>query len=124
MIGREQPSLPVTLAIVGTEREAGGSHELDAVELLQEIEVPEVAPEFTIGDRLQADLLLLAHGTLDGAVLDGLQLLGGEGAGFRLGARFAQLGRTKEAADVVGVKRRADHAASLRRQPCAVRSNV
>ena len=86
--------------------------------------MPEVAPEFAIGDRLQVDFFLLAHGTLDRAVFDRAQLFGGERAGLGLGARFAQLGRAEQAADLVGVKGRAGHAASLRRQPCALRSNV
>ena len=43
---------------------------LDAVELLEEVDVEEGAPELAVGDALEADLLLAAHHLADGVVLD------------------------------------------------------
>src|SRR5260221_2190204 len=98
--------------VLGVEGHAGGSDELDAVELLEKIEMPEVAPELAVGDRLQADLLLALHGARDAAVLDFLQFLRRD----LRGARVAQLGRTQQAADLVGVEWRSRHAGLLARQ--------
>src|SRR5258708_38805961 len=80
--------------VLGVEGHAGGSDELDAVELLEKIEMPEIAPELAVGDRLQADLLLALHGARDAAVLDFLQFLRRD----LRGERVAQLGRTQQAA--------------------------
>ena len=49
---------------------------LDAVEPPEEIEVPPGAAELAVGDRLEADLLLLLDDALDLAVLDRLELGG------------------------------------------------
>ena len=74
---REQaPSLPVTRSIIGLgcaslELDlALAKIGLDAVERAEEIVVPEGAAEFAVGDRLEADLLLLVDDLLDLAVLD------------------------------------------------------
>src|SRR5258706_9315758 len=104
--------------VLGVEGHAGGSDELDAVELLEKIEMPEVAPELAVGDRLQADLLLALHGARDAAVLDFLQFLRRD----LRGARVAQLGRTQQAADLVGVEWRSSHAGLLAR-PSSLSAN-
>ena len=49
---------------------------LDAVELAEEIEIPERAAEFAVGDGFQPDRLLLLDDRLDLAILDRVQLLG------------------------------------------------
>src|SRR5262252_8418528 len=60
----------------------------DAIKSPQEIKVPPRTTEFTVGDRLQADLLLLADDTLDFAVFDGGQIGRGN---LALGATRAHL---------------------------------
>src|SRR5687768_2669521 len=76
--------------------------ELDAVEAVQEVDVPPVAAELAVGDRLQADVLLQLHRLADRLVLGGLQLAGGGGALAHLLAQVVQLMGTQQAADVVG----------------------
>src|SRR5258708_29251146 len=98
--------------VIGIEGHPGWPDELDAVELLEKIEVPEIAPELAVGDRQQADLLLALHGARDAAVLDFLQFLR---RNLR-GARVAQLGRTQQASDLVGVELRSAPAGLLPRQ--------
>ena len=56
--------------VLGVEGHATDRHELDAIELLEEIQVPKIAAELPISHRLQADRLLLLHRLADGAVFD------------------------------------------------------
>ena len=105
MIGREQPTFPVTVAMGGHvlgagEGQADGRLQRHAVQLLHEVEVPVVAAEFTVGDGLQADRLLARDGLADGIVLYALQV------GALCLAGGDELGWAEEAADVVGVIRR------------------
>ena len=51
--------------------------------------MPPVAAELAVGDALQADVLLPAHGFRDRAVLDGRQLVGLEFTGLELAPRPA-----------------------------------
>ncbi len=80
--------------------------QLDAVETLIEIELPPGAAEFTVGGELQPDLLLLADGLVDLAVLDFGQLRVGDPALGVLGARFLERRGAQQTADMVGAKRR------------------
>ena len=48
---------------------------LDAVELTEEIVIPEGAAEFAVGDGLEADVFLAADDLFDFAIFDGLELL-------------------------------------------------
>jgi hypothetical protein len=47
---------------------------LDTLQFLEEVDVPEGAPELAVGDALKTDVFLLADDGLDLAVLDRLQL--------------------------------------------------
>src|SRR5215472_12744001 len=82
----------------------------DSLDLLREIEVPEIAPVLAVGDRLEPDRLLLRHHLADTAVLDRGELAGRQLPGLRLGARRDQLGRPEKTSYLVGAERRAAHA--------------
>ena len=75
------PSLPVTRSIIGFGFDALeldlalAEIGFDAVELAEEIVVPEGAAEFAVGDGLQADVFLLLDDGFDLAVFDRLELL-------------------------------------------------
>jgi hypothetical protein len=72
--------------------------------------MPVVAPEFSVGDRPQADRFLPRDRTADRFVFDCLEVR-------ILGlARGDELGRAQQAADMVGVKRRYAHAPILQTQ--------
>ena len=90
---------------------------LDAVELAEEVVVPEGAAELAVGDRFEADLFLLADDLLDLAVLDRLELVGADLAALAFRPRLLQRGGTQQAADMIGAERRLgaghDYAASL-----------
>jgi hypothetical protein len=79
---------------------------LDAVELAEKIVVPEGAAKLAVGDRKQADLLLLANDRGDLAVFDRLELIGADLAALALRAGLFQRGRTQQTANVVGAERR------------------
>ena len=83
-----------------------GGVALDPGQAFEEIEMPPRAPVFAVGDRLKADLFLLLDDLLDLAVLDLLELRGGDGAGLALRARVFDGRRAQDAADVVGAERR------------------
>ena len=51
-----------------------GLDDLDAFKPAEEVEVPPGAAELAVGDRLQADRLLLLHDVADRLVLDGAKL--------------------------------------------------
>src|SRR5262249_24959420 len=78
---------------------------LDAVELLEEIDVEECAAEFPVGDALQPHVLLELDDPADCRVLELAQLLLRNLAGGMPVARLEQLFRAQEAADVVGSER-------------------
>src|SRR4029077_9507734 len=46
----------------------------DIGEFEQEVAVPALAPELTVGDDVEADVLLQLHGAADFRILDGAQL--------------------------------------------------
>jgi hypothetical protein len=68
--------------------------------------VPGAAAQLPVGDRLQADGLLLRDGLADGRVLDRAALTVGDLATLEAGARIGDGGRAQEAADVVGAEGR------------------
>ena len=84
---------------------------LDAVELAEEIVVPERAAKFAVGDGFEADLLLLLDDLLDLAVLDGLEFCRRDLAALAPGARLLERRRAQQAADVIGAegRRGAEH---------------
>ena len=76
-----------------------------AVQLRQEVQVPPVAAEFAVGDALQAQGFLLAHGLGDGLVLGRLQRRGIDLAALELRARGGERSGAQQAADLVGAER-------------------
>ncbi len=78
---------------------------LDAVEPEVEIIMPPLAAQLAVGRELEPDLRLLGDQRLDLAILDGLELLGGDLACLPLGARGFEFGRAQKTADVIGAKR-------------------
>src|SRR5262249_41131294 len=82
--------------------DALGHEPLDAVEMLQKIEMPPRSAIFAVGRELEPNLLLLARDLLDLAILDLAQ--GGRGnlAALTLGACPFERRRSQQAADVVG----------------------
>ncbi len=84
---------------------SAGLH-VHAVQHAHEIEMPEGATRFTVGDNLQADLFLHLDEFRDLRIFDGAQ-------GRRIGAGGACLGnraRAKKTADMVGAERWCRHA--------------
>jgi hypothetical protein len=79
---------------------------VDPAQLVDEIHVPRGATELAVGGRLQPDLLLLAHDVADRRVLDPAELIGVDPPLGEVLARLEQLGRSQEAADVVGAEGR------------------
>ncbi len=77
---------------------------LDAIELAEEVVVPERAAEFAVGDRLEADLFLFPDGLFDLAILDRLEFSRIDLAALALGARLLQRGRPQQAADMIGAE--------------------
>ena len=78
----------------------------DARQPLDEIGLPGRPAELAVGDRLQADGLLLADQGLDLAVLDVLQGIAIDFAARALATRLLQRGGAEQAADVVGAEGR------------------
>src|SRR5467141_961589 len=79
--------------------------QLDAVEAVDEVDVPPVAAELAVGDRLQADVLLQLDGFLDALVFHGTQRRMIDLALPVPGARGMECLRAQQAADVVGAER-------------------
>src|SRR6266699_1057789 len=79
--------------------------QIDAVEAVNEVDVPPVAAELAVGDRLQADVLLQLDGVLDAFVLHGAQRRTVDLALLVSGARGMECLRAQQAADVVGAER-------------------
>jgi hypothetical protein len=74
----------------------------DAVERVDEVHVPRRAAELAVGGGVQSDVLLHAHDVADRLVLDGAQRLVVDPAGGVILAGAQEVGRTQQAADVVG----------------------
>src|SRR5215470_1992647 len=83
-----------------------GGVELDPVEPLVEVELPPSAAELAIGRKLEPDLLLLLDDLLDLAILDRLELGGGDLTLLALPSRLLERRGAQEAADVIGAERR------------------
>src|SRR3989442_12030903 len=79
--------------------------QLDAVEAVDEVDVPPVAAELAVGDRLQADVLLQLDDAPDVLVLGLAQLFSRDFAFFPLRADLVQFTRAQQAADMVGAER-------------------
>src|SRR5581483_1179857 len=80
--------------------------ELDAVKAVDEVDVPPVAAELAVGDRLQPDRLLERDRLADALVLDRAQRGRVDLALLRLCARGMELLRAQQAADMIRPKRR------------------
>jgi len=78
----------------------------DALKMFQKIEVPVSPAELAVGDRLQADRLLLADEGHDLAVLDRFERGVGDLRTFALLTGELQRWRPQQAADHVGAERR------------------
>ncbi len=87
------------------ELRAGERLERHAVELLHEVEVPEITPQLTVGDRLQADRFLARDHRADRGVLGGAQRGRIDLAAAELLAGAAQGGGAQQAPHVVGTER-------------------
>src|SRR2546426_8981516 len=79
--------------------------QLDAVEAVDEVDVPPVATELAVGDRLQADVFLQLDGLPDAFVFHGAQRRTVDLALLVPGARGMECLRAQQAADVVGAER-------------------
>src|SRR6516165_3083272 len=80
--------------------------DFNTLKLAQKVRVPKVAPKFTIGDALHADVFLHFDGISDAAIFDIAQLPGPDLALLILIAGSPQLRWPKQAADVTSAKRR------------------
>ncbi len=78
--------------------------DLDVVQHPVEVEMPPGAAEFAVGDGFEPDLFLLLDDLDDLAVLDFLELRGGDLALLALGARFLHRRGAQDGADMVGAK--------------------
>src|SRR5438128_10945129 len=93
---------PLRLGLHAVELDALlGLVNLDAVEHPEKVEVPPGAAELAVGRKLKAELLLPLDDLLDLAVLDRLELDGGERAVFALGPGFLGRGRRRAAPGIV-----------------------
>jgi hypothetical protein len=104
------------------ERRAGARRELEASagrrrrgdrarrahprELVGEVGQPRGTAELAVGRRAQAESLLQPDGARDRVVLRSAQLVVVQAPGGVLVASTDQLGRSKEASDVIGAERR------------------
>ena len=100
---RGRRELDVALLVVERDREIAGLFR-DAVELVDEVHVPRRAPELAVGDRLETDLLLPAHGLADRVVLEAPQRVPVDAAGGEVLTGSQHLWRAQQAADVVGAE--------------------
>src|SRR5690348_2204707 len=78
----------------------------NAADLVKEIHVPRAAAILTVGDALEADVLLHLHRASDGFVLNPAQFCSRDAALLMPLARLKYLLRPQEAANVIGAKRR------------------
>ena len=95
----------VDLAGCAVEAGTDAAARLDAVDLLQEVDVKVGAPEFAVRDPLQAEVLLKSDDLTDRAVFDVAQLRLGDSAFLVPLACIEKLLRPQEAADVICSKR-------------------
>src|SRR5437764_8482811 len=79
---------------------------LDAVELAEEVVIPEGAAELAVGDGLEPDLLLTLDDLGDLVILDRRELIGADLATLMLRPRLLQGGGPQQASDVIGAERR------------------
>jgi hypothetical protein len=94
---------PYRLGLAALEPDSMFSGErLHAVQARQEIDVPEFAPEFTVGNAFEADGLLLGDHFPDRTVFERFQFFRPDLAAFSFSARLPELWRAEQAADVVG----------------------
>ena len=75
-----------------------------AAHLIQEIHVPGRAAEFAVGDAFQAQVFLLADDVADRLIFDAAQIGLADAAALFVFASLQQLGRTEQAADVIGAE--------------------
>src|ERR1019366_6036602 len=78
----------------------------DAVQCIEEIEVPELAPELTICERLKTDGFLFRDEFDDEFVFHQFQLPGRDGTALKPGSCVFKFGRTKQPSNVIRTKRR------------------
>src|SRR5437762_624944 len=86
-----------------------GGVTLDAVEMLEKVEVPPRAAVFAVGRELQPQPFLLGNDLHDLAVLDLAELRGGDLTLLPLGSRILERRRAQDAADMVGTERWSGH---------------
>ena len=86
-----------------TERPGRGVHPIEAAD---KIDVPPVAPELAIGDRLQSDRFLQGHDLADAFVFDRAERGAIDLSSRAAYARVLQLLRAQETPDVIGAKGR------------------
>ena len=96
--------IDLALGAVKVRRQAAAS--LDAFQLLEEIDVKVSPPELAVGDALEPDVFLQADDIGDRRVFDGAQRCLADLSSPAALARFEELRRPQEAADVVGAERR------------------
>ena len=87
----------------------------DPGEPTEEVEVPPVAAELAVGDRVQPDRLFTGGELGDALVLDGLELVGRQLAVLARLARRQQPSRAEQAPDVVGATGELSHGTARRR---------
>ena len=83
-----------------------GLDDVDALQSVEEVEMPPSAAKLAVGDGFEADLLLLLHDVADRVVLDGAKLIRADPSGLTRGARVLQRRRPQQASDLVGAKGR------------------
>jgi hypothetical protein len=83
----------------------GGAY-LDAAEPADEVGVPVLAPELTVGDDLEADPLLTRDHVVDRGILNRAQTSGVDFAARKRCACGDDLGWAQKTADMVGAKKR------------------
>ena len=110
MLGRVARIRPVTVGVGGISSTPWNLSVVEALRPMpskpeEEVEVPPIAPELAVGDRLEADRLLLRDRLPDASILDLRERRSGELAAPRFRPCLAQLGRAEQAADVVGAER-------------------
>ena len=93
-LGRREPNFDLS------------GHDFDVDQLRQEIRVPHLTPEFSVGGHPKTHVHLHLHRVADRGVLALFQLLGRNIAACPLRASRKQSMRSQQAADMVGTKRR------------------
>ncbi len=96
--------LDVALLVVKDDRAISGALR-DAVERVDEVQVPQGSAELAVRHPAKADLLLHANDVADRLVLDGTKLGRVDRAGRGVVSSSQELGRTEQASDVIGPER-------------------